>query len=183
MATQSKPAQPSRLSGVATATDLARSLREVRELAGEGPVLITRRGRPVAIISTDRQVVAEWSPVGMTVSAREMSRGGAVSECLDAVEGGEYRVLTETNRPVAVVHPVDAFRSSLLRAAGEGFAGVVVPADDELAEVPNVVGEAQDPGAGHRRRARQQRNKRRLQAKAAAQRATDAIRHRGHGRA
>jgi hypothetical protein len=35
-------------------------------------------------------------------------------------------------------HLLDGFRSSVRRAAGEAFADVVVPADDELAEVPEV---------------------------------------------
>lgn len=116
----------------ATATALARQSGALRSQAAEGPVLVTRRGRPVAVLVTTPEVVAA-SGDGQQVSARELNRAGAASACLDAVEGGECRVLTDHNRPVAVLEPVEAFLRRVRSVVDAAFADVAVPAAGELA--------------------------------------------------
>ncbi len=123
---------------VVTATQLARDPAGVRASAqAHGSVLVTRRGRPAAVIVTDPSVVGEatdWSDPNAQVGARALNRSGAVTEVLDAVADGACRVLTARNRPTAAVVSPEDFERRLRARLGAAFAGVTVPAADRLVD-------------------------------------------------
>jgi prevent-host-death family protein len=110
--------QPTRPVAVVTASELAREGARVRQLTGSGWVLVTRRGKPAGAMVAPNLVrdLVDWSDPGGFVSARDLSRTGAVSDMLDAVESGDVRVLTEHNRPIAALVSAAPFVEQLRRA-------------------------------------------------------------------
>ncbi len=125
---------------VVTASGLARDGARVRQLTRDGWVLVTRRGTPagaVVALTAVRDAI-DWTDSARFVSARDLSRTGAVSDVLDAAAAGDVRVLTEHNRPVAAIVSaapfVDRLRRALDAAQGldpnAGGGKVLHPTDD-----------------------------------------------------
>jgi antitoxin (DNA-binding transcriptional repressor) of toxin-antitoxin stability system len=108
----------------ATASEFARRSRALRLIATHEPVLITRHGRPVAVLDATPDVLpAQWDPRS-TVSARDLSRTDAAARVLDAVEAGTTHVLTLTNVPVAVLRSARGIQERLSTALEDAFAGI-----------------------------------------------------------
>lgn len=96
---------------VVTATEFARRTSSVRKLASERTVLVTQRGRVVAVLtptSLERLVrdvpPAELASGDLFIPAQSANRSG-LGGPLAAVIAGHRRVLTEYNRPVVLMSP------------------------------------------------------------------------------
>lgn len=99
---------------VKTATDLARDGLAVRTAAQQSPVLITRRGDPVAVLDARPETLARPETSMMQAfSARDMNRSSGVADALELVSQGRPCRLTDTNRSVAVLTPADEVRKRI----------------------------------------------------------------------
>ena len=118
-----------------SATDLARDTKRVRKLVSDGPVLVTRRGRIVGILSPTSQVslARDFDDAFLAsaeyVPARELSREGP-GRAFTVLGAGRPSILTEHNKPFAVLHTGDDL-ARLRTAINEAFADVEVPSDDD----------------------------------------------------
>lgn len=135
-----------------SATELARQTAAVRELVAAGPVLITRRGRIIAVLSptshaTLAQDVGEedLNDESLFVPLRELSRTGP-AEALAWVASGRRKVLTAHNRPIAVISPSDG-TNGLREVLDEAFADVDVDAFGDGSEEAEQAGYQEPPSA------------------------------------